>query len=100
MSVLPTLTLADIPRQMPFVERESKTIGNVKVHFYEQPTNGISHFRMKVNLKNLPEEKRLFLPMFKEFFASIGTQNYKYDAFNNKMLSYTNGIKVDIDTYT
>ena len=37
--------------------------------------------------------------MFKEFFASIGTANYKYDRFNNKMLSCTNGVKIDIDTF-
>jgi Zn-dependent M16 (insulinase) family peptidase len=50
-------------------------------------------------LKKLPEEKRLFLPMFREFLAHIGTKNYKYDKFNQQLLSCTNGVKVDIDTY-
>lgn len=38
--------------------------------------------------------------MFSEFFPSIGTKNYKYDAFNNKMLGCTSGIKCDIDKFS
>ena len=38
--------------------------------------------------------------MFSEFFPSIGTKNYKYDAFNNKMLGCTSGLKCDIDKYS
>jgi len=53
-TVLPTLTLNDIPKQLVFTDSDVKMIGNVKVHFYEQPTNGISYFRMKVDLKKLP----------------------------------------------
>ena len=75
-------------------------MSNIKVHFYEQPTNGISYFRLKVNLKRIPEHLRLFVPMFAEFLSSIGTKNYKYDVFNNKMLSCTSGLKVDLDKYS
>jgi Zn-dependent M16 (insulinase) family peptidase len=53
-TVLPTLTLNDIPKQIVFTDSEVKMVGNVKVHFHEQPTNGISYFRMKVDLKKLP----------------------------------------------
>jgi Zn-dependent M16 (insulinase) family peptidase len=52
--VLPTLGLSDIPKEITFVDRDTKMIGNVKVHFYDQPTNGLSYFRMKANLKKLP----------------------------------------------
>jgi Zn-dependent M16 (insulinase) family peptidase len=55
---------------------------------------------MKVNLKKLPEELRLFVPMFGEFLSDIGTKNYRYDTFNNRMLSCTSGIRVNLDTYS
>lgn len=98
--MLPTLGLSDIPKSIGFIDHVTKSVSNIKVHFYEQPTNGISYFRLKVNLKRVPEHLRLFVPMFAEFLSSIGTKNYKYDAFNNKMLSCTSGLKVDLDKYS
>lgn len=75
-------------------------IGNVKVHFYDQPTNGISYVRIKANLKNLPAHLRLFLPMFAEVLGDIGTKNYRYDTFNNKMLNCMSGLEVNIDKFS
>lgn len=79
---------------------ETKYIGKkIKVHFYDQPTNGINYIRIKANLKNLPEEHRIFVPMFKELFSNIGTKNYKYDIFNDKLMNSTNGLEVSIDKF-
>lgn len=74
-------------------------IGNIKVHYYDQPTNGISYVRIKANLKNLPAHLRLFLPMFKEMLSNVGTKNYKYDVFNNKINSCSSGLDVSLDKY-
>jgi Zn-dependent M16 (insulinase) family peptidase len=38
--------------------------------------------------------------MFAEFLSNIGTKNYKYDEFNNKMLSCMSELKVQIDRYS
>ena len=75
-------------------------IGNIKVHYYDQPTNGISYVRIKANLKNLPAHLRLFLPMFREMLANVGTKNYKYDVFNNKMHSCSSGLDVSVDKFS
>ena len=97
---MPSLNISDISRGVEFVDRETKYIGDkVKVHFYDQPTNGISYVRIKANLKNLPVEHRIFVPMFKELFSSIGTKNYRYDDFNDRLLNCTNGLEVSIDKY-
>ena len=37
--------------------------------------------------------------MFKELLSQIGTKNFKYDVFNDKLLSSTNGLEVSIDKY-
>ena len=55
--------------------------------------------RVKASLKNLPERLRLFVPMFTELLASVGTKNYRYDEFNDRMLSCTNGLEVRVDKY-
>lgn len=67
--------------------------------WFDQPTNGISYIRIKANLLNLPEHLRIFVPLFKELLSNIGTKNYKYDEFNDKLLSSTDGIEVSIDKY-
>ena len=38
--------------------------------------------------------------MFKDMLSNIGTKNYKYDVFNNKLHSCSSGIDVSIDKFT
>lgn len=92
--MLPSLTLADIPKQIEFVDRDIRQVGNVKMTFFDQPTNGISYVRVKANMKNLPQHLRLFVPMFQQFLSNIGTKNYTYDVFDNKLHSCTSGLEV------
>jgi Zn-dependent M16 (insulinase) family peptidase len=83
---------------------------DVKTWWFDQPTNGITYVRVKANLKNLPEHLRVFVPMFTEylhfliisfrFLSSIGTKNYRYDYFNDRLLSCTNGLEVRVDKYS
>jgi Zn-dependent M16 (insulinase) family peptidase len=56
--------------------------------------------RVKANLKNLPEHLRVFVPMFSEFLSSIGTKNYRYDDFNDRILSCSTGLEVRLDKYS
>lgn len=37
--------------------------------------------------------------MFAEALSKIGTKNYTYDVFNDKMLSCSNGIEASVDKY-
>ena len=69
-------------------------MSNVKTEFFDQPTNGITYVRIKANLKNLPEHLRLFVPMFADFFSSIGTKNYENSHFTNKVYGCTEGLTV------
>lgn len=38
--------------------------------------------------------------MFSQFLSNIGTKNYSYDEFNNRLMSCTSGLKVEIDRYS
>lgn len=99
--MLPTLGLDDISRSIEFVDKETVFISKkVKCHFFDQPTNGINYVRIKANLKNVPERHRVFVPMFKHLLAQIGSKNYRYDQFNDKLLSSTNGLEVSLDAYS
>ena len=100
LSVLPTLTLDDIQRQVEFVDKDIKHIGKVKSWWYDQPTNGITYVRVKASLKSVPEHLRVFVPMFTDLLSSIGTKNYKYNEFNDRILSCTNGLEVRMDRFS
>jgi Zn-dependent M16 (insulinase) family peptidase len=93
-TVLPSLGLGDIQRNIEFVDYETSYLGGskVKVQWYDQPTNGITYVRVKLNLKSLPERLRVFVPMFVELLPKIGTKNYRYDLFNEKLMNSTNGL--------
>lgn len=87
---------------MEFVDYSTSYMGSnkkVKVQWYEQPTNGISYVRIKVDLRSLPPELRLFVPLFRELLPNIGTKNYTAAQFNDKMLASTNGLEVSIDKF-
>ena len=76
LTVLPSLSLEDIARQIEFVDHNISFTGSkqkdliiileVKTWWFDQPTNGITYVRVKANLKNLPEHLRVFVPMFTE----------------------------------
>jgi Zn-dependent M16 (insulinase) family peptidase len=51
-------------------------------------------------LKNLDEKYRIFVPVFKDLFQNIGTKNYNYEQFNNKLMNSTNGIEISIDKFS
>ena len=52
-----------------------------------------------MNLKNLPQKYRIFVPMFRELLPNIGTKNYSYDVFNDKIMGSTGGLDISIDKF-
>jgi Zn-dependent M16 (insulinase) family peptidase len=48
----------------------------------------------------LPEKLRIFVPVFKDLFQNIGTKNYNYEQFNNKLMNSTNGLEISIDKFS
>jgi presequence protease len=61
---LPGLTLADIPPTIEKIEHNKSKIGVVPVYWFEQPTNGVTHLRIKLNISHLPPHMRELIPTF------------------------------------
>ena len=38
--------------------------------------------------------------MFAQLLSSVGTKNYRYDHFNDKLMNCTNGLEVSIDKFS
>lgn len=63
-SKLPGLTIDDIPPTVEFVDFNQSKIGEVPVFWFEQPTNGITHVRVKLNVQHIPLHLRELIPVF------------------------------------
>lgn len=98
--MLPSLDIKDINSSIEEVQYETKSIGKIRTWWFEQPTNGINYIRIKADLSGLPNHLRVFVPMFTELFSGIGTKNYKYDQFNDRLFSCTNGVSVRLDSFS
>ena len=97
---LPGLTLDDIPSKIEYTDYNKSKIGDVPVYWFEQPTNGITHVRVKLNVSHLPEELKPLLPAYVQFLPEIGTKNYDYKEFHTLMQSKTGGLGVSSDSFS
>jgi Zn-dependent M16 (insulinase) family peptidase len=99
-SQLPGLTIEDIPSTIEFVDFNQSKIGEAPVYWFEQPTNGITHVRVKLNVQNIPPHLRELLPVFCNFISEIGTKNYDYKKFHTLMQSTTEGLNASADSFS
>lgn len=97
---LPGLSLSDIPSKIEAIEHTRSNIGEVPVYWFEQPTNGITHIRVKLNLSHVPAELRELIPMYCQFLPEVGTKNYDYKKFHTLMQTRTSGIDIQNDKYS
>uniref|UniRef100_A0AAX7TFN7 Presequence protease, mitochondrial n=1 Tax=Astatotilapia calliptera TaxID=8154 RepID=A0AAX7TFN7_ASTCA len=64
VSCLPALKVSDIEPTIPITPVQISTAGGVPVQYCEQPTNGLVYFRALCNLNTLPEDLKVFVPLF------------------------------------
>uniref|UniRef100_A0A671NIE5 Presequence protease, mitochondrial n=1 Tax=Sinocyclocheilus anshuiensis TaxID=1608454 RepID=A0A671NIE5_9TELE len=63
-SCLPALKVSDIEPIIPYTPVQLGTAGGVPVQCCEQPTNGMVYFRAMCNLNSLPEDLKIYVPLF------------------------------------
>ena len=89
INILPTLNLDDIPKKGQQTKFQTIKIQDIPVSFIEQPTNGLTFFRMKFNIKEAPIFIRPYIRMFCEFFTKLGTKTIKHDKLYQLLDLYT-----------
>lgn len=93
LSVLPTLTLADLNRTAVSYPVEHKTIADIPVQWRSTETNGISYLRFQhTNYQNVPSALRFFIPLYTSVLTSIGVKGKDFEDFEHELLRYTGGI--------
>ena len=72
-SVLPKVSLADVPLELPSVVGRSVLKQGTEFSFYERPTNGLFYANLIFDLDVLTAEELELLPLFTEFLLELGS---------------------------
>lgn len=93
-SCLPALKVSDIEPTIPVTPVQISTAGGVPVQYCEQPTNGLVYFRAVCNLNTLPEDLRIFVPLFCSVITKMGCGALDYRQQAQQMELRTGGMSV------
>lgn len=78
LSVLPKVTLEDVPAGFSRVKAKKTEVNNIKTDIYAVPTNGIVAQRITYKLPKLSVEELKLLPWYRTFVTSLGVADKSY----------------------
>uniref|UniRef100_A0A672JR63 Presequence protease, mitochondrial n=1 Tax=Salarias fasciatus TaxID=181472 RepID=A0A672JR63_SALFA len=93
-SCLPALKVSDIEPSIPLTPVQIGSAGSVPVQYCEQPTNGLVYFRAMCSLNTLPEDLRLYVPLFCSVITKMGCGALDYRQQAQQMELRTGGMSV------
>jgi len=99
LSLLPRLTLDDLPAKINFHTVEPTTMFNQQVLVNELQTNHITYLDVGLDFSRLPHKFLPLLDLFGAIFTEIGTEKLNYMQFAKQTGIYTGGISHSINTY-
>uniref|UniRef100_A0AAX7UMP8 Presequence protease, mitochondrial n=1 Tax=Astatotilapia calliptera TaxID=8154 RepID=A0AAX7UMP8_ASTCA len=100
VSCLPALKVSDIEPTIPITPVQISTAGGVPVQYCEQPTNGLVYFRALCNLNTLPEDLKVFVPLFCSVITKMGCGALDYRQQAQQMELRTGGMSVSTQVIT
>jgi Zn-dependent M16 (insulinase) family peptidase len=77
-NVLPRLTLADVPADIPVVIGADRRFGGIQGRCYARGTNGIVYQQVVVPLPAFPPEQLMWLPYFVDYLTDVGFGPHDY----------------------
>ncbi|OZJ06238.1 hypothetical protein BZG36_00782 [Bifiguratus adelaidae] len=94
LSCLPTLTMQDIAPTTKHVSLDHTGIGETPVQWRTTSTNGITYFRAISAWDHVPEELKLYVPLFCDAITSLGTKKRTMQEIDDDVRLYTGGLRV------
>lgn len=91
-SVLPKLTLDEVPVEIPEVPHLSEEVGSALVGSFPQPTNGFTYVELRADASTLPERLRDRLGLFAYALTRTGAGTDDYVRMAERIDLYTGGI--------
>lgn len=93
-SCLPALKVSDIEPIIPYTPVLLGTAGGIPVQYCEQPTNGMVYFRAMCNLNSLPEDLKIYVPLFCSIITKLGCGELDYRQQAQRIELKTGGMSV------
>ncbi|TRY56080.1 hypothetical protein DNTS_017927 [Danionella cerebrum] len=93
-SCLPALKVTDIEPIIPNTPIQMGTAGGVPVQYCEQPTNGMVYFRALCSLNSLPEDLKIYVPLFCSVITKLGCGKLDYRQQAQQIELKTGGMSV------
>ncbi|KAI5805365.1 peptidase M16C associated-domain-containing protein [Peziza echinospora] len=100
LSCLPTLHAKDIQRELEHKEVSFSKVGGVGVQWRLAPTNGLTYFRGINVFDDLPENLRLYLPLFTDAIFKLGTKTRSIEDIEDAIKLKTGGISSSLHIST
>ena len=99
LSSLPSVHVSDIPRQgsRKDIRHSNLTTSlgtKTSIQWREAPTNGLTYFRAIQPLPNLPDDLRIYLPLFSSAIQRIGTKDLSLEELEDALRFFTGGISL------
>ena len=91
-NVLPTLTLADVPAEVPRPAYTTERSGRALVGRVPQPTGGLTYLDVKVRLPELPADLLPVLPLYAFAVTRSGAAGQDYAALARRTEAVTGGV--------
>jgi len=97
LSCLPTLQVADIPREEPATTSRTEKVAGEPVQLFPQPTNGICYFTAHLPINTLDDAQRELLPIWCSVVTQMGAAGYDYVSMAERMEAHTGGISFAVE---
>jgi Zn-dependent M16 (insulinase) family peptidase len=92
LAALPTLTLADLDREIKPIPLEKQQIDGVPVLYHDLFTNGIVYLDLSFDLSGVPQELLPYLSLFAGGLVKMGTESEDYVRLSQRIGRYTGGV--------
>ncbi|OLL24897.1 Mitochondrial presequence protease [Neolecta irregularis DAH-3] len=91
---LPTLNVTDIQKFKEKTKLEFGKIEDIDVQWRVTGTNGLTYFRAVNTLKNIPDDLKIYLPLFAECITNLGTKERSMGELEGEIRLKTGGLRV------
>ncbi|GAM17785.1 hypothetical protein SAMD00019534_009600 [Acytostelium subglobosum LB1] len=91
VSCLPKLNISDIEKHQEKIVFRDTELGadSTPLRILDYPTNGITYFRSLIDISTLPEDLKMYVPLFCSLFESMGAAEFDYKQLDTEIHLYT-----------
>ncbi|XP_060572656.1 presequence protease, mitochondrial-like, partial [Ruditapes philippinarum] len=92
LSCLPCIRLNEIDKKIVLEPTESTEFDGIPVQYSAQPTNQVAYIKMVSFLDQVPEEMKIYVPLFTNIITKMGAGIYDYKQLSHQIELYTGGL--------